>query len=61
MGNGNNCEYCFNYVYDEEYDCYICQADLDMDELERFTLGRNQSCPYYTINDEYKAIVEKQN
>ena len=24
-----NCEYCRNYAYDEEWDCYICQVNLD--------------------------------
>ena len=28
-----NCEYCSNYVYDEEYGYYTCDVDLDEDEM----------------------------
>ena len=55
-----NCEYCLNCVYDDELGCEVCEADLDMDELERFARGSYDSCPYFRINNEYK-IVEKQN
>ncbi len=49
-----------NYVYDEEYDDYICDVDIDMDETERFLHGSYKECPFFRINNEYK-IVEKQN
>lgn len=29
----SNCEYCSNYEYDEEYECYICLINLDEDEM----------------------------
>ena len=28
----SNCDYCLYYVYDEEFDEYICSAAGDMDE-----------------------------
>lgn len=31
-----NCDYCVNYVYDDEYDCYTCLVNLDEDEMCRF-------------------------
>ena len=31
-----NCETCAFYTYDEEYGYYVCEADLDEDEMERF-------------------------
>lgn len=55
-----NCEYCLNYVYDEEYGEEICDVDMDMDELAGFMHGSYNECPYFRINNEYK-IVEKQN
>ncbi len=55
-----NCETCLNYEYDEEYDCYFCLVDLDMDEAERFMTARSQECPFYNPGDEY-SIVRKQN
>ena len=28
-----NCDYCSNYIYDEEDDCYYCDVNLDEDCL----------------------------
>ena len=30
------CEYCSNYIYDEEFGYYICDVNLDEDEMSRF-------------------------
>lgn len=49
-----------NYEYDEEYDCYVCGMDLDMDEAERFMTFSFKDCPYFRPGDEY-TIVKKQN
>lgn len=54
------CDYCLNYVYDEEYGESICEVDLDMDEVEHLSQVNYSDCPYFRINNEYK-IVEKQN
>ena len=29
----SRCESCVNYVYDEEYGYYICEANLDEDDM----------------------------
>lgn len=59
MKDNTSCECCSNYIYDDEYECYVCQANLDEDDMGRF-LGRAvNNCPYYQFNDEYK-IVKKQ-
>ena len=54
-----NCETCINFVYDEDYECYVCEMDLDEDEMSRFLSSSFDNCPYYQLNDEYK-IVRKQ-
>ena len=51
-----NCEYCSNYVYDEEYGYYTCDVDLDEDEMGRFMTNTFQNCPYFQMNDEYKIV-----
>ena len=56
----SKCDFCLNYVFDEEYGMAVCQVDLDMDEMERYIGGSFDNCPYFTHNDEYK-IVRKQN
>ncbi len=55
-----NCEFCANYVYDEDYECYVCTVNLDEDEMYHFLSGTNYSCPYYRSDDEY-AVVRHQN
>ena len=32
----SECETCWHYDYDEEYDEYYCMMDLDEDEVYRF-------------------------
>ena len=55
----SSCESCSNYEYDEGYECYTCQMDLDEDELYKFITNSCRDCPYYTHDDEY-AIVRHQ-
>lgn len=54
-----NCEYCINYEYDEEFECYICLINLDEDEMRLFVSGTFRECPYFRMGDEY-TIVRKQ-
>lgn len=49
----NECETCWHYDYDEEYDEYYCIMDLDEDEVYRILCAKNQRCPYYRQGDEY--------
>ncbi len=55
-----SCETCVFYDYDEEYDCYECQVNMDQDELSSLMYGSRRSCPFYRFYDEYKS-VQKQN
>ena len=41
------CEDCIHYTYDEEYDDYVCEQDLDEDELAALMERRRNSCPFY--------------
>lgn len=51
-----NCEECMHYVYDDEMDFYVCEMDLDQDEMEGFLRGTMRSCPFYEPGDEYKIV-----
>lgn len=55
-----SCQFCSNYVYDEEADCYVCMVQLDEDEMEGFLRYTVRDCHYFQLDDEYK-IVRKQN
>ena len=59
MSVKTGCEMCSNYVYDEDYDYYVCEMDLDEDEMYRFLSSSVDSCPYFRGEDEYQ-IVRKQ-
>ena len=54
------CENCSNYIFDDENDCYCCNADLDEDDMFRFFTMQTNNCPYFSFYDEY-GIVRKQN
>ena len=55
----DGCEYCANYEYDEEWECYTCVRDLDEDEMAQFLQGNFSGCPYFQMGDEYR-VVRKQ-
>ncbi len=55
-----NCEYCMNYAYDDEYECYLCSIDMDEDEVMNLYTNKRKGCPYFRMGDDY-TIVRKQN
>ncbi len=59
MGAENSCTSCTYYVYDEEYERYVCDVNMDEDEYIRLMSDRHYECPYYRCGDEYK-VVRKQ-
>ena len=40
MKGKTNCDYCVNYCYNEEYECYECAVNLDEDEMYKFVQGQ---------------------
>lgn len=50
------CEECTYFVYDEEYEEYMCEIDLDEDEVARFYSDSHYNCPYYRNGDEYRVV-----
>ena len=56
---GCECETCWHYDYDEEYDEYFCKMDLDEDEVYRLYANPKAHCPYYRRGDDY-TLARKQ-
>lgn len=54
--NGGSCESCAYYYFDEEYDDYICDMDIDEDDYARLMERDFKGCPYYTNGDEYRVV-----
>ena len=55
----NECDTCAYNAYDEDWECYVCEMNLDEDEYARFMQDSRAHCPYYRDGDEYK-IAGKQ-
>ena len=55
----SNCESCVFYDYDEDYDAYVCNQNLDQDEMGRFLSGAQHACPFYRYYDEYKSVQKQ--
>ena len=32
----SNCDSCNNFIYDEEFEEYVCEVDMDQDEMGNF-------------------------
>ena len=54
------CENCMNLTYDDEMEEYVCNINLDEDELAHFLESKHRKCPYFRFGDDY-TIVKKQN
>ena len=50
------CDTCLYYEYDDDYECYVCEMDLDEDEMYKFLTDTWINCPYYRNNDEYEVV-----
>ena len=54
-----SCETCTYYTFDEDYEEYVCDMDMDEDEYIRLISDSHYECPYYRNGDDYR-IVRKQ-
>lgn len=53
------CEDCLFYEFDEEFQEYICSADMDEDDYARLMQESSKQCPFWRNGDEY-AVVRHQ-
>lgn len=54
------CDDCIHCAYDEEYDCWYCEQELDEDEMSRFLSRQLTSCPFYRGGDSDYYLSGKQ-
>ena len=47
-----SCESCGNFVYDEEYECYTCEVDLDEDEINDYFVKNFKGDCLLAVGDE---------
>lgn len=55
----HSCTSCTYYVYDDDYEEYVCDINMDEDEYIRLVSDPHYQCPYYRNGDDYR-IVRKQ-
>lgn len=55
MSSGD-CNTCVFYAYDEDYEDYFCQANMDEDDVVRLMTDKDFGCPYYQLDDEYGVV-----
>ncbi len=53
------CDTCAYMIYDEEYEDYFCDVNMDEDDAARLYSDHHFQCPYYRNGDEY-TVVRKQ-
>lgn len=51
-----SCDTCAYFTYDEEYDEYVCDVDMDEDDYGRLVEDHFRDCPYYYNGDEYRVV-----
>ena len=55
----SNCDTCLYYIYDEDFEAYMCDMDMDEDDYAHLMTDSAFCCPYYQNDNEY-AVVKKQ-
>lgn len=50
------CDDCQYYIFDEEYQEYVCDVDMDEDDYARLTAGGSRECPYWRSGNEYDVV-----
>ena len=53
---GGICDTCAYFIFDEDYEEYVCDAAKDEDDFVRLRENGFRGCPYYRDGDEYKVV-----
>ncbi len=57
--NVMQCDTCAFYIYDDEFEEYYCDIDMDEDDYGRLISSSREECPFYRNGDDY-AVVRHQ-
>ena len=52
----SKCDYCVFYNYDDVTGEYVCDANIDEDDIERMMYKGTKDCPFFRDGDEYKTV-----
>ena len=59
FGMQSSCESCMYFCYDEEFEEYFCEVNLDEDEMVAFLTDDVRQCAYYRLEDEYATVCKQ--
>ncbi len=51
-----SCDTCAYLTYDEDYEDYVCDINMDEDDYSRFLESKRKECPFYRDGDDYKVV-----
>ena len=54
--NEDMCDECAFYIYDEDLEEYVCDADMDEDDYGALVRTGFKQCPFYQNGDEYLVV-----
>ncbi len=53
------CETCTYLSYDEEYEEYVCDVNMDEDEYCRMLSSKDYQCKFWRDGNEYKVVAKQ--
>lgn len=56
MAGKSNCDTCSNYLWDEDLEGYVCDVNMDEDDMAHQILHAHTDCPYYRSDNEYEVV-----
>lgn len=51
-----SCDTCAYYAYDDDYEDYVCDINMDEDDYRRLVESHYKECLYYRDGDDYKVV-----
>ena len=52
----SRCDECLYYVFDDDYQEHVCDANMDEDDYARMLERGGKECPYWRDGDEYRVV-----
>lgn len=51
-----SCDTCAYFTYDDDYEDYVCDINMDEDDYRRLVESKYTQCPFYRDGDDYKVV-----
>ena len=51
-----SCDTCAYFAYDDDFEDYVCDINMDEDDFRRLVESNYRECPFYRDGDDYKVV-----